>query len=91
MPALRKLAQENGWRLVAERDGVARFERRDSRSETGAVLLHIEFNCGGNIASAWIGAERRVGPRNADKLETIRRWMTESVPLDPGERTSTVA
>lgn len=82
MPELRKLAHENGWTLKAERGGVARFERRDPRSETGAVLLHVEFNRGGNIASAWIDARRTVGTRDANKLETIRRWMTESVPLE---------
>lgn len=82
MPELRKLAHENGWTLKAERGGVARFERRDPRSETGAVLLHVEFNRGGNIASAWIDARRTAGTRDANKLETIRRWMTESVPLE---------
>jgi hypothetical protein len=78
LPKLRKLALDNDWRLIAERGGVARFERRDPRAKTGAVRLHVEFNRAGNIASAWMSDYRQVGSGDANKFDTICRWMAET-------------
>ncbi len=81
-PTISKAARENGWRLLPERGGVARMERRDPRSETGAVTLHIQFNRGGRIASAWIGELDRQVRNQPRKLDTILRWIAESAPVE---------
>jgi len=80
-PAIAKAARANGWRILAERRGVARMERRDPRSEVGAVTLHVEFNRGGHIAGAWIDELDRNIRSQPKKLNTILQWISEAVPV----------
>lgn len=80
-PTIRQTACENGWNLLAERSGVARMQRRDPRSHTGAVTLHIEFNRGGRIAGAWIAELDRHVRRQPRKRDTVLKWISESVPV----------
>lgn len=80
-PAIAKAARVNGWRVLAERGGVARMERRDPRSESGAVTLHVEFNRAGHIAGAWIEELDRNIRRQPKKLNTILQWISEAVPV----------
>jgi hypothetical protein len=81
-PMIRDTARSNGWGLLAERGGVARMERRDPRSETGAVTLHVEFDSRGLIVGAWIaGLGRRIRAHDAEKLDTIVSWLREAVPV----------
>ncbi|MCX8559031.1 hypothetical protein OS121_28730 [Mycolicibacterium mucogenicum] len=79
-PAIAKAARANGWRVLAERRGVARAERRDPRSEVGAVTLHVEFNRAGHIAGAWIEELDRHIRSQPKKLNTILEWICEAVP-----------
>lgn len=53
-PTIASTARSNAWKVLAERRGVARMERRDPRSPDGAVTLHIEFDHAGLIADASI-------------------------------------
>lgn len=80
-PTISKTARENGWGVLAERGGVARMERRDPRGEWGAVTLHIAFDRGGRIASAWIEELDRHVRNQPKKLDTILQWISEAVPL----------
>lgn len=80
-PAIAKAARANGWRILAERRGVARLERRDPRSEVGAVTLHVEFNRAGHIAGAWIEELDRNIRSQPKKLNTILQWISEAVPV----------
>ena len=57
------------------------MQRRDPRSEVGAVTLHIEFNRGGHIAAAWIEELDRQVRSQPKKLNTILQWISEAVPV----------
>lgn len=82
-PAIAKAARTNGWRVLAERRGVAWMERHDPRSEVGAVALHVEFNRGGYIAGAWIEELDRNIRSQPKMLNTILQWISEAVPVKP--------
>lgn len=58
------------------------MERRDPRSKWGAVTLHITFDRGGRIASAWIEELDRHVRSQPRKLDTVLKWISESVPLE---------
>lgn len=80
-PQIRDEAQSSGWRVLSERGGTARLERRDPRTETGAAVLNIAFDRDGHIESSWISAlGREVDVNAADPLNTILEWIREPVP-----------
>ena len=80
-PQIRDEAQTNGWRVLSERGGTARLERRDPRTETGAAVLNIAFGRDGHIETSWISAfGREVDASTADPLNTVLDWIREPVP-----------
>jgi hypothetical protein len=61
------------------------MERRDPRSETAAVTIHVEFDSRGLIVGAWIAElGRRIRAHDAEKLYTIVSWLREPAPVGAG-------
>jgi hypothetical protein len=75
-PTIMQTARANGWRVLAERGGEARLERRDGRSSTGAVSLHIKFDGDGAISGAkLVELGYFIGSVAPQKLDTILGWL----------------
>lgn len=82
-PAIRNqllaTARKNGWRVLAARRGMERFERRDGRSETGAVDIAVEFNHRGELVSAWRSIGDQLVDAEINGVETVMWWLQERV------------